>query len=182
MKEQAKPPTAAARPRANRRSLRRRGLPVPADGFPVVGIGASAGGLEVHRLFAALPAGNGMAFILVQHLDPTHESMMVELLAGHTPMRSGKRRTACRSSPNMSMSSRRAPISRSTTAPSDSRNRTTPWRALAVRLFPALVGEDRCPRRLRGPLGNRRRRQSGAEGGQGEGRARYRARAGRGRV
>jgi len=34
----------------------------------------------------ALPAGNGMAFILVQHLDPTHESMMVDLLAGHTSM------------------------------------------------------------------------------------------------
>jgi chemotaxis response regulator CheB len=33
-----------------------------------------------------LPAGNGMAFILVQHLDPTHESMMVDLLAGHTSM------------------------------------------------------------------------------------------------
>jgi two-component system CheB/CheR fusion protein len=34
----------------------------------------------------ALPAGNGMAFILVQHLDPTHESMMVDLLAGYTSM------------------------------------------------------------------------------------------------
>ncbi len=34
----------------------------------------------------ALPTGNGMAFILVQHLDPTHESMMVDLLAGHTSM------------------------------------------------------------------------------------------------
>ena len=34
----------------------------------------------------ALPADNGMAFILVQHLDPTHESMMVDLLAGHTSM------------------------------------------------------------------------------------------------
>ena len=34
----------------------------------------------------ALPAGNGMAFILVQHLDPTHESMMVDLLIGHTSM------------------------------------------------------------------------------------------------
>ncbi len=33
-----------------------------------------------------LPAGNGMALILVQHLDPTHESMMVDLLAGHTSM------------------------------------------------------------------------------------------------
>ena len=35
---------------------------------------------------AALPARNGMAFILVQHLDPTHESMMVDLLAGYTSM------------------------------------------------------------------------------------------------
>jgi two-component system CheB/CheR fusion protein len=34
----------------------------------------------------ALPADIGMAFILIQHLDPTHESMMVDLLAGHTSM------------------------------------------------------------------------------------------------
>ncbi len=58
----------------------------PGD-FAVVGIGASAGGLDACRkLVDALPIGNGMAFILVQHLDPTHESMMVELLAAHTPM------------------------------------------------------------------------------------------------
>ncbi len=56
-------------------------------GFPVVAIGASAGGLEAFRtLIAALPAESGMAFILVQHLDPTHESMMVELLSRHTAM------------------------------------------------------------------------------------------------
>ncbi len=65
-------------------------LPAPGRGvadFPVVGIGASAGGLDACRkLMSALPAGNGMAFILVQHLDPTHESMMVDLLAGHTAM------------------------------------------------------------------------------------------------
>ncbi len=55
--------------------------------FAVVGIGASAGGLDACRkLVDALPAASGMAFILVQHLDPTHESMMVDLLAGHTPM------------------------------------------------------------------------------------------------
>ncbi len=55
--------------------------------FAVVGIGASAGGLEAcTKLVSALPARNGMAFILVQHLDPTHESMMVGLLAEHTPM------------------------------------------------------------------------------------------------
>jgi len=50
-------------------------------------MGASAGGLDAcRRLLDALAAGNGMAFILVQHLDPTHESMMVNLLAGHTSM------------------------------------------------------------------------------------------------
>ena len=53
----------------------------------MVGIGASAGGLDAcTKLVAALPSGNGMAFILVQHLDPTHESMMVDLLARHTTM------------------------------------------------------------------------------------------------
>jgi two-component system CheB/CheR fusion protein len=55
--------------------------------FPVVGIGASAGGLEAFRkLLSGLSADIGMAFIFVQHLDPTHESMMVDLLTGHTAM------------------------------------------------------------------------------------------------
>ena len=62
--------TARAPPR--RRSSRRRGSPLGDDGFPVVGLGASAGGLDAfRRLLAALPAGSGMAFILIQHLDPT---------------------------------------------------------------------------------------------------------------
>lgn len=53
----------------------------------MVGIGASAGGLDACRkLLGALPAGTGMAYILVQHLDPNHESMMVNLLSGSTPM------------------------------------------------------------------------------------------------
>ena len=56
-----------------------------AVGFPIVGIGASAGGLEaVSQLFAALPEHSGMAFVLVQHLDPTRESRLVELLAKTT--------------------------------------------------------------------------------------------------
>jgi two-component system CheB/CheR fusion protein len=55
--------------------------------FPVVAIGASAGGLETfRRLLDALPATTGMAFILVQHLDPTHDSLLVELLAEHTAL------------------------------------------------------------------------------------------------
>jgi two-component system CheB/CheR fusion protein len=48
----------------------------------VVGIGASAGGLEAAKKFlGALPADSGLAYILVQHMDPTHASMMAELLS-----------------------------------------------------------------------------------------------------
>ncbi len=55
--------------------------------FPVVGIGASAGGLEAcGRFLDGLPDGHGMALILVQHLDPSHTSLMVELLAKHSKM------------------------------------------------------------------------------------------------
>jgi two-component system CheB/CheR fusion protein len=53
--------------------------------FPIVGIGASAGGLEaVSELLAGLPSANGMAFIVVQHLDPDHESLLSEILAKRT--------------------------------------------------------------------------------------------------
>ena len=56
-------------------------------GPPVAGIGASAGGLDAFKkFFAAMPADSGIAFVLVPHLDPAHESLMVELLARHTTM------------------------------------------------------------------------------------------------
>jgi two-component system CheB/CheR fusion protein len=49
--------------------------------FPVVGIGASAGGLDAFkRLIKAIPEDSGMAYILVQHLDPAHESILADLL------------------------------------------------------------------------------------------------------
>lgn len=55
--------------------------------FPVVGIGASAGGLEAFKqLLEPLPANTGMAFVLVSHLDPTHKSILSELLARSTKM------------------------------------------------------------------------------------------------
>ena len=55
--------------------------------FPIVGIGASAGGLEAFRdLLAKLPADTGMAFVLVQHLDPHQESRLTELLSRATAM------------------------------------------------------------------------------------------------
>ena len=53
--------------------------------FPVVGIGASAGGLEaLSELLTGLAPETGMAWIVVQHLDPTHHSMLTELLASKT--------------------------------------------------------------------------------------------------
>src|ERR1700693_766406 len=76
-----------ARARSKACALPARGPPRGPDDFLIVGIGASAGGLDACRkLVEALSARNGMAFILVQHLDPTHESMMVDLLASHTAM------------------------------------------------------------------------------------------------
>src|SRR6201982_4293316 len=78
----------AARSPPGRRLSQKRLSPPAAESIPVVGLGASAGGLDAfRRLLAVLPAGTGMAFILIQHLDPTHASMMVDLLAGHTPMK-----------------------------------------------------------------------------------------------
>jgi two-component system, chemotaxis family, CheB/CheR fusion protein len=65
-----------------------KAVPREHDDFPVAGIGASAGGLEAFtKLFTLLPNNSGMAFILIQHLDPTHESMMVALLSSHTAMK-----------------------------------------------------------------------------------------------
>ena len=55
--------------------------------FPVVGIGASAGGLEaVSEFLEAMRPDSGMAFVLVQHLPPDRESQMAEILARHTAM------------------------------------------------------------------------------------------------
>ena len=55
--------------------------------FPIVGIGASAGGLETFsQLLGAIPPRIGMAFVLIQHLDPTHPSRLVEALTRKTEM------------------------------------------------------------------------------------------------
>jgi two-component system CheB/CheR fusion protein len=49
--------------------------------FPIVGIGASAGGLEaLEQFFGNMPKDNGMAFVVIQHLDPNHKGIMPELL------------------------------------------------------------------------------------------------------
>ena len=59
-----------------------------ANEFPIVAIGASAGGLEAfEQFFGNMPKDNGMAFVVIQHLDPTHTSMMPELLQRITTMK-----------------------------------------------------------------------------------------------
>lgn len=72
----------------NESSTQEEGLAPAADrnaAYFVVGIGASAGGLEALRsFFAAMPEDSGLAFVVIQHLAPDHKSLMVELLARAT--------------------------------------------------------------------------------------------------
>ncbi len=56
--------------------------------FPIVGIGASAGGLEaLEHFLSRVPKNSGMAFVIVQHLDPTRKGIMPELLQRTTGMK-----------------------------------------------------------------------------------------------
>jgi len=68
-------------------------MPLPAllrtrgGAFPIVGIGASAGGLDAfQQLFSELPPQTGMAYVVVQHMDPKHGSMLRDILARSTRM------------------------------------------------------------------------------------------------
>jgi two-component system CheB/CheR fusion protein len=69
--------------------------------FPIVGVGASAGGLEAFtQLLKALESETEMAYVLVQHLDPSHESALTELLAKATKMPVGQVTDATPVEPN----------------------------------------------------------------------------------
>ncbi len=68
---------------------------------PVVGVGASAGGLEAFtQLLGELPSDTGMAFVLIQHLDPKHPSLLSEALAKATAMPVSQAEDAHRIEPN----------------------------------------------------------------------------------
>jgi two-component system, chemotaxis family, CheB/CheR fusion protein len=61
--------------------------PIKGLSFPIVGVGASAGGVEAFtQLLKALPKETGMAFVIIPHLDPTHDSAMAEILGRSTAM------------------------------------------------------------------------------------------------
>src|ERR1700722_1588297 len=71
-----------ARPSTSRSVAPAKGFDL--SNFPIVAIGASAGGLEAcQKLLDALPTKPDMSFLLVQHLDPSHKSLMAELLGRH---------------------------------------------------------------------------------------------------
>ena len=75
--------------RQERSSMREVSAPasVTRTSFPIVAIGASAGGLEAFSsLLRALPPEPGLALVFIPHLDPTHESAMVELLSRITSL------------------------------------------------------------------------------------------------
>ncbi|MDB5104932.1 MAG: signal transduction histidine kinase with CheB and CheR [Fibrobacteres bacterium] len=60
----------------------------PMKPFPIAGIGASAGGLEAfRRLLGALPAETRLPFVIIQHLSPTHESILPEILSKYTALK-----------------------------------------------------------------------------------------------
>ena len=74
---------------------------VPTDSFPVVAIGASAGGLEAYKeFFHALPVDTGMAFVLIQHLDPSHHSLLAEILSKATQIPVNEVKSGVRIEPN----------------------------------------------------------------------------------
>jgi len=72
------------------------------DKFPIVGMGASAGGLEAFELFfKSMPSNSGMAFILISHLDPTHVSILPELIQKKTEMKIALITDGLKIKPNM---------------------------------------------------------------------------------
>ena len=65
----------------------KQNLELSENKFPVVGVGASAGGLTAFKEFVrGIPENSGMAYVLVQHLDPSHESLLTEILQKSTPV------------------------------------------------------------------------------------------------
>ena len=72
---------------ADQEARQQSALPKREQLFPIVGVGASAGGLEAFTVFLKhLPSDSGMAFVLIQHLDPKHKSNLTELLSKATKM------------------------------------------------------------------------------------------------
>jgi two-component system CheB/CheR fusion protein len=74
----------------------KKSILVGTDGHYIIGIGASAGGLEaIHELFDNMPPDTNFSFVIIQHLSPDYKSLMAELLSKHTQMKVTEVKTAC---------------------------------------------------------------------------------------
>ncbi len=81
-----KPPASRSLQKSNP-SSQIENTPVADRVFPVVGIGASAGGLDaIEKFFSNMPSDSGIAFVIIMHFDPTSKSVMVEILKRYTKM------------------------------------------------------------------------------------------------
>ena len=73
----------------------------------IVGMGASAGGLEaLQQFFACMPDNSGLAFVVIQHLSPDYKSLMAEILGKYTTMMVLQAENDMPVEPNTSISSR----------------------------------------------------------------------------
>lgn len=81
----------------NNAELVRDGAAAPQEPL-VIGIGASAGGLEaLQQFFGYMPPNSGLSFVVVQHLSPDYKSLMADILGKHTEM------TVCQAEDNMAV-------------------------------------------------------------------------------
>jgi two-component system CheB/CheR fusion protein len=76
-------------------------MPNEPKSFPIVAMGASAGGLDaLEQFYNNMPSDTGLAFVIVQHLDPTHKSILVDLLKNYTAMKAFEVRDGMKIEPN----------------------------------------------------------------------------------
>ena len=94
------PPTSGRKAPKDKPSPKQTRSPKTAD-FPIVGIGASAGGLEaLEQFLSGVPEDSSMAFVIIQHLDPTHQGIMAELLQRGTRMKVSQVKDRSKVQPN----------------------------------------------------------------------------------
>ena len=126
----------------------------------VVGIGASAGGLEaLEQFFEKMPEKTGLAFVVVQHLSPDFRSLMDELLARRTAIPIRRVEDGMEIEPRSACAAGEEPASTTVPAPSLPTGSACPNRAvrLAVeRTFPVRTRHNREPLAA-SPLGSARR-------------------------
>ena len=85
----------------NKNKSKKGKIDKPQKKFPVVGIGASAGGFDaLKKFFTAMPPEPDMVFVLVQHLDPTHESSMADIMGRYSQLKVLQAKDGVKLAPN----------------------------------------------------------------------------------